>query len=198
MTRKPNVWFPGAKYHIYSRGNRKSPLFIDGDDRENYLNIIKEAMERYPFILHAYCLMTNHTHLQVETSQVPPTVFMKMINTNYAKYFNKKYDLTGHVFEKRYNWEIIDSLLYELDVNKYIHLNPLRAGMVDILEDYPWSSYRAYVFKEENPIITTDHILSYFPSPPTLNYQKFIYAPKTDLSLFELNTLINNNKYKQQ
>src|SRR4051794_7185578 len=153
MSRKRRAWFPGAKYHITSRGNRKSTLFFDDEDRMKYLTIIQETKNHFSFTLHAFCLMSNHTHLQLETSDTSPAIIMSHLNTKYAKYFNKKYDFTGHVFEKRYGAELLDSLDYEFDVSRYIHLNPLKAGLVDELESYPWSSYHAYVNGEATQLI---------------------------------------------
>lgn len=185
MGRKRRAWFPGAKYHITSRGNRKSTLFYDDEDRMKYLSFLKESMIRFPFTLHSFCLMTNHTHLQLQTSDTSPTIIMSHLNTKFAKYFNKKYDFTGHVFEKRYGAELLDSLHYEFDVSKYIHLNPLKAGLVNELEDYQWSTYNAYVNGEVNELVDTKHLLSYFPAPASRHYEKYIKTPLVDLFLLE-------------
>ncbi|MDQ1000774.1 putative transposase [Neobacillus niacini] len=185
MGRKRRAWFPGAKYHIMSRGNRKSTLFYDDEDRLKYLSFLKETMVRFPFTLHTFCLMSNHTHLQIETSDTSPTIIMSHFNTKFAKYFNKKYDFTGHVFEKRYGAELLDSLDYEFDVSKYIHLNPLKAGLVDELEYYPWSSYNAYVNGEVNEFVDTKHLLSFFPAPASRHYEEYIKTPKVDLYLLD-------------
>lgn len=174
MARKNRPWFPGAKYHIISRGVRRTNLFYDNKDREKYLSIVEEARERYGFTLHTFCLMTNHIHLQIESTENPPGEFMRYINTKYAKYFNNKYDHSGHVFDKRYGAELIDSPEYELDLSKYIHLNPLKANMVKKLEDFRWSSYRTYVLLENSPLINTKQILSYFSEPQSQNYEKYI------------------------
>ncbi|MDV2687007.1 transposase, partial [Alkalihalophilus lindianensis] len=93
-------------------------------------SLLAETMNSYPFRLHAFCLMTNHTHLQIETMETPLSTIMKYLNMKYAKYVNKKYDFSGHVFEKRYGAELLDFPEYEIDVSKYIHLNPVAAGMV--------------------------------------------------------------------
>jgi putative transposase len=183
LSRKRRVWFQGAKYHITSRGNRKSTLFYDDEDRRKYLSLLEETKNRYPFHLHTYCLMTNHTHLQLETTDTSTTIIMSYLNTKYAKYFNKKYDYTGHVFEKRYGAELLDSLDYEFDVSKYIHLNPLKAGLVDELQDYPWSSYPVYVNGEASTLIYTKHLLSYFPDPASKHYEDYVKAPIMDLFL---------------
>lgn len=192
MPRKPRTWFPGAMYHITSRGIRKNSLFEDEVDRYKYLSLIVETKERYPFTLHSYCLMTNHIHLQLETHESPPEKIMQFLNLSYAKYFNKKYSYSGHVFDNRYFRELIDSVEYELQVSKYIHLNPLSAGIVKSLEDYPWSSYRTYVFREPNPLITTDKILAYFQEPQNYHYENYIKTEDNFQSAYSnLNILTN-------
>ncbi|MFJ7724877.1 transposase [Neobacillus sp. NPDC097160] len=148
MARRARLWFEGAKYHVTSRGIRKSLLFFEDEDYKKYLAYIEETRERYPFNLYSYCLMSNHTHLQFKTLETPLSIIMKHLNTKYAKYFNQKYDFSGHVFDKRYGAELINSVEYEIDVSKYIHLNPVEAGMVTAPEEYPWSSYRAYLYGE--------------------------------------------------
>ena len=185
MGRKRRAWFQGAKYHITSRGNRKSSLFCDEEDRIKYLSFLKETMIRFPFTLHSFCLMTNHTHLQIQTSDTSPAIIMSHLNTKYAKYFNKKYEYSGHVFEKRYGAELLDSLDYEFDVSKYIHLNPLKAGLIQALEDYPWSSYNAYVNGEASQLVDTKHLLSYFPSPASQHYEEYVKTPLMDLFLLD-------------
>jgi len=174
MARRARTWFPGAKYHLTSRGIRKQELFYDDDDRHEYLALLLETKDRYEFHLHTYCLMSNHIHLQLETSQTPPGHIIKHLHSKYAKYFNKKYEFSGHVFEKRYFHDLIDSPEHELDLSRYIHRNPLTAGIIDALENYRWSSYRSYILDEPNPLITKEQILSYFPEPKQKNYQKFL------------------------
>jgi REP element-mobilizing transposase RayT len=176
MVRKARTWFEGAKYHVTSRGIRRSSLFFEEEDYEKYLTLVEETKTSYPFVLHTYCLMTNHTHLQLETLETSLSIIMKNLNTKYAKYFNKKYDFSGHVFDKRYGAELLNSPEYELDVSKYIHLNPVEAGMAAAPEDYPWSSYRAYVHGEENPHIDKNPLLYYFPNPPTQQYERYMKA----------------------
>ncbi|WP_096203280.1 transposase [Bacillus sp. FJAT-45350] len=174
MVRKSRVWFPHAMYHITNRGNRRTALFLDKDDRLSYLDILEETRNRFPFYLHTYCLMTNHIHLQLQTIHDPIHLIMKQLNTNYAKYFNKKHHYVGHVFQGRYGAELIDSREYELEASKYIHLNPYEAKMVVKPENYPWSSYRAYIFREANFHVQTERILSYFPHPQSFHYQQYV------------------------
>ncbi|MCZ0703017.1 REP element-mobilizing transposase RayT [Natronobacillus azotifigens] len=144
MPRKKRIWFTGAKYHITSRGIRRTSLFFDDDDRLEYLRLLKQTKLLHPFILHTYCLMTNHIHLHIETIDHPTGTIMKYLHSQYATYFNHKYHYSGHVFESRYGSELLDSVEYELEVNKYIHLNPLRANMVQDLHSGvrppPWTN----------------------------------------------------------
>ncbi|MFP5113751.1 transposase [Bacillaceae bacterium C204] len=185
MVRSARLWFKGAKYHVTSRGVRRSTLFFDNDDFEKYLALLEETKERYPFNLHTYCLMSNHTHLQLETLETPLSMIMKNLNTKFAKYINKKYDFSGHVFEKRYNAELLNSPEYEIDVSKYIHLNPTSAGIVVSPENYPWSSCRAYIFGESISLIDPQLLLSYFPDPPIQHYEKYLNAVPTDKFFWE-------------
>lgn len=178
VARKPRIWFEGAMYHITSRGNRQSALFYDNKDRVVYLKLLEEVRGYYPFILHSYCLMTNHIHLQLETIKHHPQYIMQMLNSRYAIYFNKRHELVGHVFQGRYGSEIIDSIVYQLEVSRYIHLNPVDARIVHAPEDYRWSSYAAYTSNNTNPHVTTSKILSYFSHPQKENYRKYVEIKK--------------------
>ncbi|MBM7570015.1 transposase [Aquibacillus albus] len=181
MPRKARIWYPGATYHITSRGIRKAPLFYDAEDRLKYLEFVEETRSRIPFTLHTYCLMTNHIHLQMETLHDSPSNIMKYLHSNYATYFNRKYQFSGHVFEGRYGSEIIKNAEYELEINRYIHLNPIRANMVSDLMGYTWSSYADYVGSRPKPLVSTERILSFFPDPKVENYIKFLNTKYIDL-----------------
>lgn len=174
MARKKRIWFPGAKYHIICRGNRKASLFNEQVDRLTYFKFLEQARTAFPFRLHAYCLMTNHVHLSVETFDYPPGEIMKVINSNYARYFNKKYDYAGHVFQGRYTAELLDSLLYEVHLSKYIHLNPVNAQMVSKPLDYAWSSYGAYLSYKQDLHVDPEYILSQFIHPAREAYQRYV------------------------
>jgi len=183
LSRKLRYWYPGAMYHVTSRGNRKSAIFYDDPDRFAYLDILREAQNDFPFYLHSYCLMTNHIHLQIETIQHHPKDIMKYLNFKYAIYFNKRHDLDGHVFQGRYKSELILSIDYFLKANRYIHLNPVEASIVHSPGAYPWSSYAAYISKTENKLVTTEKILSFFPEPKLENYRKFVEEKKEETEL---------------
>lgn len=178
MSRKPRIWYPGATYHITSRGNRQAALFYDTADRLQYLSLFAEARRQFPCILHTYCLMTNHIHLQFETIEHPPGNIMKFLNFRYAKYFNKRYSYSGHLFQGRYGAEVIKSIDYFLTVSRYIHLNPVKAGIVPKPELYKWSSYPAYISSSKSPYIDTTRLLSYFPPPSKQKYKQYVESIK--------------------
>ncbi|MGV3489277.1 MAG: transposase [Tuberibacillus sp.] len=174
MSRKPRVWHPGDIFHITSRGNRHSIIFYDDKDRRKYLKLLEEARDKYPFYLLAYCLMTNHIHLLLETINDPPGNIIKTVHSLYAIYFNKRHDLDGHVFQGRYRSEHIDSQKYLLEASRYIHLNPVKANITEHPIDYPWSSYASYVTDVQDPAVVTQKILSYVQYPRKRNYQRYV------------------------
>lgn len=174
MAKKKRVWYPGATYHIMNRGNRRSDIFKDEEDYQVYQTILQQTMERYEFYLYAYCLMTNHIHMQIETKDVEIWKIMRYINLAYTKYFNNKYNFIGHLFQGRYKSEIIDSDAYNLQTSRYIHLNPVNAKMVDHPIDYKWSSYRVYMGTIKNEIVSDKKILSYFKNNSRQLYKEYV------------------------
>ncbi|MDQ0232725.1 transposase [Metabacillus malikii] len=175
MVRRNRIWFPGATYHITARGNRKENLFQDNEDYNKYLSLLKETKETYPFLLHSYCLMNNHIHLQLETGETSISQIMAMLHTKYAIYYNKRHSLVGHVFQGRFGSKLILSTNYFLTVNRYIHRNPLEANLVINPEDYKWSSYRTYInTPTKNTLVTTTKTLSFFTNSDMQAYKRFI------------------------
>ncbi|MCP3027605.1 transposase [Halobacillus sp. A5] len=167
MSRIKRIWYPGATYHITSRGNRKENIFLHDYDRIRYLNTLKYVNKKYPFKLHAYCLMSNHIHLLLETNQFPPGKILHLLHLNYAKYFNKKYDHNGHLFQGRYHAKLIIDRYYFMDAFSYIHLNPFRANLNDQEEINPlWSSHYYYTHDETDKMITKDLFHSYLGQTP--------------------------------
>ena len=147
------IWQEGAIYHITTRGNRKEAIFKDEDDFEAYLGHIDENLRYYSHLnyeLIAYCLMSNHVHLMIKTEKEPLTSIMRRLNSKYTKYFNKKYDYVGHLFQGRYFAEIINNREHLLDVSRYIHLNPVKAKIVSNPKDYKWSSYSGFIETYDN------------------------------------------------
>ncbi len=173
MVRKKRVWYPGAKYHIISRGNKKKIIFLDKVDYQIYLNILKEVNRNYIFTVLSYCLMPNHIHLQLKTKDIEIWKIMQGINWRYARYFNERYNTVGHVFQGRYVSKIIENSYYNLIVNRYIHLNPVKDRLTFKPEDYRWSSYKIYLGEEKSELVDVREILDYFGGERSL-YHKFI------------------------
>lgn len=164
MPRKRHEWYIGAKLHIIARGNHRNDIFRDEADYELYLNYLQEAMEYYPnkYYIIAYVLMTNHVHVVIETTDKDVSDFIKRVHSRYAWNFNKKYKYIGHLFQDRYRAELIEDDGYMLEVSRYIHLNPVRANMVEKPEKYKWSSYSMYIGEKEEKLINVGRVLNYF------------------------------------
>lgn len=174
IARKRRFWFSGATYHIMHRGVRREAIFKDEMDRQVFLQILKTSLEKYKCILHAYCLMTNHIHLLLETGDIEIWKFMKYMSECYAMYFNHKYGYRGHVFESRYKSCLVKESEYFLQTSRYIHLNPVKAGMINYPEDYFWSSYRTMIGIVDDGITEKKKTLAYFSQNSVLNYRKFV------------------------
>lgn len=137
------------------------------------MNLLREIRKEYSFQLYCYCLMSNHVHLQIATDDTEIWTIMKKINWSYSKYFNKKYDKVGHLFQNRYYSDIIEDDAYLLQTSKYIHLNPVKAGIVDQPIKYPWSSYGVYMGVYKNSLIHEDDTLVYFQYDRSL-YKEYV------------------------
>jgi len=174
MARKKRIWYPGAIYHIMCRGNHRHEIFRDGEDYQVYLTTLMEAKKMYKYNLYSYCLMTNHVHLQIETSDIDIGTVMKFINMNYAIYFNKKYKFVGHLFQGRYRSELIEKDAYNLEISRYIHLNPVKAKMVEHPLEYEWSSYHNFFGKQQKELVTTEKILNYFNGNDPILYKQYV------------------------
>jgi len=161
MSRKKRTWYPGAQYHVMTRGNRRGDLFRKNEDFMSYLEIAKNIKQRHPFELYAFCLMDNHVHLQIRTREIALWKTMHLINTLYSKYFNQEYSLEGHVFQGRYHAVLVETDSYMLETNRYIHQNPVKAKMVKYPSEYRWSSYAEYL-DLENSLVDVDVFLKGF------------------------------------
>ena len=163
MPRKPRIEFEGAFYHVITRGNQRQKIFRDTADYEKYLRVLTVYKNRYSYRLYAYVLMGNHVHLLIETGETPLSKVLQGINQSYTLYFNRRYKTIGHLFQGRYRAILCDRDNYLLALLKYIHKNPLRAGIAETLETYQWSSHRAYIGKH-NPLelVNVDQALRMF------------------------------------
>ncbi len=144
VARKKRVWYPGATYHVMSRGNRRYSIFKEDGDYLMFLECLKMVKGQYDFKIHSMCLMTNHFHMVVETGNTEIWKIMHKLLLSYAASYNMKYKLTGHLFENRYVGQLIEDEVYFLEVSRYIHLNPVKAQMVRGPLDYEYSSYGAF------------------------------------------------------
>lgn len=178
MARPLRIIFPGAFYHVTSRGNERKNVYKSKRDREKFLKYLESASERYKAIIHAYCLMDNHYHLLVETPLGNLPQIMQHINGAYTTYFNVKRKRAGHLFQGRYKAILVAIDEYAKELSRYIHLNPVRAEVVEIPEKYDWSSYKFYIGKQKPPEwLYRDFILGYFGtniSSAQKSYQSFV------------------------
>ena len=145
MVRPLRLSFENAFYHITARGNRREKIFHSDKDKEVFLKKLKETLIKYSMICYAYCLMDNHYHLFIKTTQPNLSQGIHYLNSSYANWFRNKHQIIGPIFQGRFKSILIDADNYALLLSAYIHLNPLRAGIVRQLEDYPWSSYLDYL-----------------------------------------------------
>jgi len=154
MPRGPRLQFPGGVYHVICRGNNRECIFRDDADRQRYLKLLRGYRDRWSAVIHAYVLMPNHVHLLIETPTRPLSEFMRGLNTAYTMGFNRRYRRVGHVFQGRYKSYVVEKDAYLLELTRYIHLNPVRAGLVDRPERYPWSSYREFIGRAATPHVS--------------------------------------------
>ena len=174
MPRQKRVLSPTQVYHVMVRGNSGRDIFLDNDDRQRLLRIIINKKRENQFILYAYCLMDNHFHLVLKECDDNISHIMKRINTTYVVYFNKKYQINGHLFQNRFKSEIVENDAYLLALVRYVHNNPLKAGLVDTLENYQWSSFLYYIRPNTKKIVNTIDILKFFSEDPSQALHQFI------------------------
>ncbi len=178
MARSLRIEFPGAYYHITSRGNERKNIYRTNKDREKFLSYLKSAHLKYGAIIHAFCLMNNHYHIFMETPRGNLSQIMLHLNGAYTNYFNIRHKRRGHLFQGRYKAILVEADSYAAELSRYIHLNPVRASLVDRPDKYNWSSYRHYIGKKKRlEWMTIDFILGYFDSRNTYaqrKYQEFV------------------------
>lgn len=163
MARPLRIEYPGAHYHITSRGNEQKDIFKSQRDREKFLEYLESATTRYGAVIHAYCLMSNHYHLLLETPEGNLSEIMRHINGAYTTYFNVKRKRAGHLLQGRYKAILVEADEYLVELSRYIHLNPVRVWLVENPEQYRWSSYFSYTGHSKPPAwLRTDFIQSYF------------------------------------
>jgi putative transposase len=139
MARLPRPRLPDGAYHVTARGTDRAPLFLDDEDRRDFINLLRLIVLGERWRCHAYCLMTNHYHLVLETSRERLSEGMRRLNGRYARRFNWRHDRTGHLFEGRYSAKVIDDERQLSTACAYVLANPVRAGICSRVDDWPWS-----------------------------------------------------------
>lgn len=163
MSRPLRIEFPGAVYHITTRGNEKKAIFRNDLDREKFIEIFNLIIKRFKWLCHSYCLMHNHYHLLIETPAANLSRGMKQLNGIYTQNFNRRHNRVGHLFQGRFKAILVEKESYLLELSRYINLNPVRAGYVKHPREWPWSSYNAIIGKiKKSDFLTTDWLLSQF------------------------------------
>jgi putative transposase len=151
MSRPLRIEFPGAVYHVTSRGDRRESIFVDDEDRVALLAVVGQGLERFDARMLAFCLMGNHYHFVVHTRRANLSLLMRHINGVYSQRFNRRHGLVGHLLQGRFKAILVDRDAYLLEVCRYVDLNPVRAALVDAVADWRWSSYRSHVGLAEGP-----------------------------------------------
>lgn len=174
MPRQARFYNEAGIYHIMMRGNEKKKIFLDNDDRKRFITTLFEIVKEEETDIYAYCLMDNHVHLLLHEEPEDIARLMKRINVSFASYFNKKYKRVGHLFQDRFKSECVDSIDYLLAAVRYIHNNPLNAGIVSSPEKYRWSSYYDYINTRKRNNIKTDKVLNIFSENKIEAMKQFI------------------------
>ncbi len=160
MARPLRLSFENAFYHITARGNRREKTFYSDRDKEIFLKKLEEMLIKYSMICHAYCLMDNHYHLFIKTTQPNLSQGVHYLNSSYTNWFRNKHQIIGPIFQGRFKSILVDADNYALMLSAYIHLNPIRAGIVRQLKDYPWSSYLDYLNLRKSNISDPSFVLN--------------------------------------
>jgi REP element-mobilizing transposase RayT len=182
MARPLRIEYPGAVYHITTRGNARQEIFLDDVDEETFLQALSQAVERFGWLCHAHCLMPNHYHLLIETPKPNLSQGMRQLNGVYTQAFNRHHGRVGHLFQGRFKAVLVEKESYLLELARYVVLNPVRAGGVRTAKDWPWSSYRATAGLSPIPsFLTTDWILAQFArsrEKAQREYRRFVSTGK--------------------
>ncbi len=180
MARPVRIEFEGALYHVTSRGDRREAIYEDDSDRARFLELLGEVAGGFNWVVHAYCLMSNHYHLLIETPDGNLSKGMRQLNGVFTQYSNRRHRRSGHLFQGRYKAILVDADRYLLELARYVVLNPVRAGMVADAGDWLWSSYGAMVGAQASPDwLATDGLLSAFANTRNearRRYMQFVAA----------------------
>lgn len=175
MSRPIRIEFAGALYHVTARGDRREDIYDDDQDRQLFLTILADVTNQFSWVCHAWCLMDNHYHLLIETPDANLSKGMRQLNGVYTQASNRRHGRVGHLFQGRFKAILVDSDSYLLELTRYVVLNPVRAKMVKLPGDWPWSSYRASVgLAPAYPWMATDGLLAQFGQQREVAQKRYV------------------------
>ena len=179
MSRQMRIEYSGAVYHVIARGNGKADIYSDNEDRKKFIELLSKSLIRNNIRCHSFCLMSNHYHLLLETPDANLSSGLHLLNSEYAQYFNRRHDRSGHLFQGRYKAIVVQRDLYLLELCRYIVMNPVRAGLVNHPSRYKWSSYRTIIGATDrfSDFLESEWVLSQFASntfSARREYTKFV------------------------
>lgn len=178
MPRPPRLVFAGATYHVTGRGNNGERIFNDDADRYAYLVLLAKTMRVMAARLFAYALMSNHVHLVLQTTAANISATIHRLHGPYAAYYNRQHGRNGHLFGRRFYSELVEEDAYLLELTRYVHLNPVRAGLAAHPKDYPWTSYGLYMSHSNQSLVDIGVILELLGSD--LSRSRMAYATFVD------------------
>jgi REP element-mobilizing transposase RayT len=182
MARPIRIEYAGALYHVTSRGDRREDIYLDDEDRLDWLKVLTQVCQRFNWVVHAFCQMTNHYHLLVETIDGNLSKGMRQLNGVYTQHVNQRHSQVGHLFQGRYKAILVQKEGHLLELSRYVVLNPLRARMVKTLDDWPWSSYQSMIGQADvPPWLDADWLLNQFGRQrirARQKYQQFVMEGK--------------------
>ena len=189
MSRPLRIEYSGAVYHLTSRGNARSNIYVTDADRVEFLKLLSQTCQRFNWQSYAWCLMNNHYHLVIETAEANLSRGMRHLNGVYTQTFNRTHKRVGHLFQGRYKAILVEKESYLLEVIRYVLLNPVRANMSKTAGQYPWSSYRAMIGKTTTPDwLEKDWVLGHYGerlSTAQKHFIKFIREGNKQSSIWE-------------
>ena len=188
MARQLRIEFAGGLYHVTSRGDRREPIFFQDADYLAWLALLGDVCKRFNWVCHAYCLMTNHYHVVLETVEGNLSQGMRQLNGVYTQYINRAYSRMGHVFQGRYKAVLVEKDSHLLELARYVVLNPVRADMVSHPGEWPWSCYLAMIAVDTPPMwLQTDWLLAQFGTDRLSSisaYFEFVQAGRVQPSIW--------------
>jgi len=180
MPRKPRIHYPGALYHVTLRGNDRQEIFFCNSDRSLWERILTTALDRYEASIHGYCWMSNHVHMIVQVGEEPLASTIRYAASQYARKINLQQQRTGHLFERRHGAALVQEDSYLKGLIRYIHNNPVRAGIVEGTDQYRWSSHLAYAGDVVNSWLETCLVLGMFGTMKRAARQRYLAFMRSD------------------